>query len=72
MAPNSATKAIGSRLREAREDAHFTQAHLASKIGVSFQAIQQLERGELRWLERLELIATILDVPFEWLLTGRL
>jgi DNA-binding XRE family transcriptional regulator len=70
MVPSSTAKAIGNRLRKAREDAQLTQAHLARQLGVSFQAIQRFERGELNGLERLELIARILDVPFKWLLTG--
>lgn len=32
-------------LRFAREDAHLTQAELASRLGVTYQAVQRLERS---------------------------
>ena len=39
-------KAFAQRLAAARKNAGFTQAEVAERLGVSFQAVSQWERGE--------------------------
>lgn len=37
---------IGSRLREAREEKHLTQAELAQKVNKAVSYVEMIERGE--------------------------
>lgn len=38
-------KSVGMRIARMRKDAHLTQMELANKLGVSYQAISNWERG---------------------------
>lgn len=61
------------RIRIARQRAGFTQMELAARLGVSRAAVTNWEaadRGQPA-TERLQRIALITDVSFEWLATGR-
>jgi transcriptional regulator with XRE-family HTH domain len=62
---------IGQRIREARNRAKLTQRQLAAKIGVRYQQIQRYERGEKLSVDRLLVIAEILDAKLDWLTTGQ-
>jgi DNA-binding XRE family transcriptional regulator len=55
---------IGQQIKQARLRRGFTQRELAEKIGVQYQQIQQYERGDRISLDRLALIAAVLDVNF--------
>ena len=61
-------KRIGARIRAARELRHLTQHQLAKKLGVTYQRIQQYERGHKISLDGIGLIADILHVAPELLL----
>ncbi|BCS54496.1 helix-turn-helix domain-containing protein [Geobacter sp. SVR] len=55
---------IGARLRAFRKRRGLTQEQLAERIGVTFQQVQQYERGSSRLnAERLQQIASALDIP---------
>ena len=57
-------RAIGARLREAREMAGFSRHDLGDKLGLTFQQIQKYERGLNRvGSGRLAHIAGILKTP---------
>lgn len=45
MASTSLTRAIGDRIRAAREDMGWTQKDLAAKLGVSLAMVGRYERG---------------------------
>jgi Predicted transcriptional regulators len=66
--------ALAMRIRAARIRAGFSQADLASKIGVSRTAIANWESAKSRTRpssERLEAICHLAGVSWEWLATGR-
>lgn len=57
------TKAIGNKLKIAREKAKLTQAEVASKAGINANYYSRLERGEEQAaLDTLEKISKILKV----------
>lgn len=64
---------IGARIREAREQVGFSQAQLARALGITRSACSQWEAsdGTAPRRERLEQIARLLGVSYEWLATGR-
>ena len=64
---------IHDRIREAREQAGISQTELARLLGVTRSACSQWEsdRGTAPRRERLEQLAALLGVSFEWLGTGR-
>ncbi|HLU61789.1 MAG TPA: helix-turn-helix domain-containing protein [Gammaproteobacteria bacterium] len=64
---------IADRIREAREQAGVSQTELARLLGVTRSACSQWEspQGTAPRRERLEQLATLLGVSFEWLATGR-
>ncbi len=65
---------IGSRIKEAREKARISQAQLARQLNITRSACSQWESeiGTAPRRERLEQIADILGVSYEWLATGKL
>ena len=64
---------IHDRIREAREQAGVSQTELARLLGVTRSACSQWESatGTAPRRERLEQLAQLLGVSFEWLATGR-
>lgn len=64
-------KEIGRRLRAARHDRELTQTSLAQRAGLSYQMIQKYESGDSRLsVERLLLLAALLDIPMAVVLEG--
>lgn len=64
MGKPSTNEEIGARLREFRKRRKLTQEQLAERIGVTFQQIQQYERGSSGLSAgRLLQVATVLDIP---------
>jgi phage repressor protein C with HTH and peptisase S24 domain len=61
---------VGERVRRARKAARMTQTKLGQLVGISSQAIQQLEAGDNRTSRHLITIARILKTPPEWLESG--
>ncbi|WP_063354356.1 helix-turn-helix domain-containing protein [Acetobacter oryzifermentans] len=71
LPPTSKAIAMGQRMRTQRELLGFTQAKLASIIGVSENAITQYESGRSSpRRERLAALAQALGKSIGWLLTG--
>jgi len=64
---------IHDRIREAREQAGISQTELARLLNVTRSACSQWEsaHGTAPRRERLEQLAQLLGVSFEWLATGR-
>lgn len=64
---------IGARIRAAREQLGLSQAQLARTLGITRSACSQWEAsdGTAPKRERLEQIAQLLGVSYEWLATGR-
>jgi transcriptional regulator with XRE-family HTH domain len=64
---------IGHRIRQAREKTGISQTRLAELLGVTRSACSQWESGNgtSPRRERLEQIARLLSVNYEWLATGR-
>lgn len=64
---------IGTRIRQARLAANLSQARLAELLGVTRSACTQWEavNGTAPRRQRLEQIAELLGVGYEWLATGR-
>jgi transcriptional regulator with XRE-family HTH domain len=63
-------KILGSRLRTHRQTAHWTQAQMAERLGVTRSAVAQWENG-LVWptVPMLEKISTLFHIPISTLLT---
>jgi transcriptional regulator with XRE-family HTH domain len=62
---------IGNRLREARLLAGLSQAKLAERIGVSFQAVQKYEKGHIRMsASRLWLCARVFGLEPNYFFEG--
>lgn len=60
------THPVGPRVRELRELHGLSRADLASRSGVSFTTIGNIERGDSRpFFATLVVIAAALQVPFE-------
>tara|TARA_R110002049_G_scaffold273751_6_gene451592 strand:+ start:160 stop:546 length:387 start_codon:yes stop_codon:yes gene_type:complete len=58
------TEAIGSQIRKVRVKKGITQEEIAEKLSLSQSSYSKLENGEIIIdIERLQEIATILDVP---------
>lgn len=73
MPQDTSSKAIGDRVRKAREGKGMTQAELGSKLKtpVTATAISLYEKGDRDvGVEALTEIADILDVSFEFLAKG--
>jgi transcriptional regulator with XRE-family HTH domain len=61
---------IGQRIRDVRIHQQLTQAQLASKIGVSYQLIQDYEQGKKLTIDRFLAIAEALHVDPQILIVG--
>lgn len=63
---------LAGRIRVARRDARLTQSMLAERVGVSPSAAAQWENtnGTAPATARLQAIAAVTGVRFEWLATG--
>lgn len=62
--PHKVDRYVGSRIRLRRVQRGLSQGTLASRLGVSFQAVQKYESGEIRVsASRLYEIAEVLEVP---------
>ena len=63
---------LSKRLRETRELKGLTQKGFADAAGVSIRAVQSYEKdsGKLS-MERAHIFAHVLEVHFEWLITGQ-
>lgn len=64
-------ESINKRVRRTRRDLDITQKELAEKSGVSFQAINRIERGKAKpQLETVAKLADALGVDLKWLIAG--
>lgn len=64
-------KLIGSRIRELREKAQFSQAELASKVNVSASYISHIEKGNRQASFEIYItIANVLGITVDELLYG--
>ena len=61
---------LNTRIFEARKKAHLTQQDLASRLNVTKAAVSSWERGTSPRQEKLEAIAKVTNVSYEWLLIG--
>lgn len=61
------------RIRQARRYAGFSQSELAERVGVQRSAVSHWEsaNGKSPCLARLQAIAIVTNITFEWLATGR-
>lgn len=63
---------FAKRFAEIRKKHQLTQAEVAEKLGVSFQAVSLWERGEtMPDIEKVVEIATVFGVTTDWLLLGK-
>jgi Predicted transcriptional regulators len=64
---------INARVRQARKAAGISQSRLAKFLGVTRSACSQWEstQGTAPRRERLEQLASLLGVSYEWLATGK-
>jgi transcriptional regulator with XRE-family HTH domain len=64
---------IGARIRQARLAAGISQSSLARLLGVTRSACSQWEsaRGTAPHRKRLEQLANLFGVSYEWLVTGK-
>lgn len=60
------------RVIERRKQLHLSQAVLAERIGISQQAVNYLEKGEIQRPRKLREIAAVLQVSEKWLLGGNM
>lgn len=63
-------KAIGSRLKEARNLKNMTQQKLADSMDISVSYVKNTERGGKPSIEYLLVVADKCHVSLDWLLTG--
>lgn len=64
-------KDIGNRLREIRQENHFTQEQFAEQLGLSMNFYGQIERGHSSIsLEKLKLLYDKFDIDLLYLITG--
>ena len=66
------TRSIGDRIRGARRGARISQGALARHLGVTAGAVAQWERagGTKPRIERLQVVAKVTKVSFDWPATG--
>lgn len=62
---------IGIRVRRERESQGIERRELASKTGVGYSTLAELERGGMQTTTKLRLIADALGVSQRWLETGK-
>lgn len=62
---------VGLKIKRIREYRNYTQQHVADKLELSQNAYCKIENGTTKLTtDRLESIATILDVPIETILSS--
>ncbi len=62
---------IGRRIAEARREKGMSQAELATRMSISFQAVSRWERGEsMPEITRLRLLSELLGITVDELLRG--
>jgi transcriptional regulator with XRE-family HTH domain len=62
---------FGERLRNAREATGMSEKRMANRIGVKTATVKKWENGELEpRANRVQMIASLLNVPLLWLLAG--
>jgi HTH-type transcriptional regulator, cell division transcriptional repressor len=62
---------FGERLRDAREAAGMSQQQIASRLGVKAATVNHWETGKKEpRANRLQMLASLLNVPLLWLLAG--
>lgn len=62
---------IGTRVRRERESQGMERRDLASKTGIGYSTLAELERGGMRTTTKLRAIAEALGVSQRWLETGK-
>lgn len=65
--PVSVMTVIGDRVRSAREALGLSQSELARRIGITPQAIQAIESGNVKTSRHIHRIAVVLQKPAHWL-----
>jgi len=64
---------LAQRLAKARKSSKLTQAQVAEKLDISFQAVSSWERGESTpEIDKLADIAKLYEISLDWLLTGKM
>ncbi len=63
-------KLIGERIKEGRKRKRWSQERLAEEMDLTDVYISRIERGAQTNLKRLVQIANVLEIPFEYLITG--
>jgi transcriptional regulator with XRE-family HTH domain len=62
---------FGERLRNAREASGMSQKTMANRIGVKSVTVEKWESGKLDpRANRLQMLASLLNVPLLWLMAG--
>ena len=62
---------FGERLRNAREASNMSQEEMAGHLGVKVSSVASWEAGEIDpRANRLQMIASLLNVPLLWLIGG--
>ena len=62
---------LGIRVRKARRDKKLSQKALAERVGIKQQAIQRIERGDVKNTSYIVQLAHILEVSPDWLANGK-
>jgi transcriptional regulator with XRE-family HTH domain len=63
---------ISDRIKQAREATGMSQAEMGRRLGITRSGVSQWENERTAPTTRnISAIAILLDVPFEWLTTGR-
>lgn len=70
---NGRVKTLGTRIKQLREKLELSQRQVADRIGVTQEAVSQLERfpDRIPSSETLSKLARFFQVDPEWLLTGK-
>jgi transcriptional regulator with XRE-family HTH domain len=62
---------FGERLKNAREASGMSQETMANRLGVKPSTLEKWESGKLHpRANRLQMVASLLNVPLMWLLAG--
>lgn len=62
---------VGQRIEDACEAIGISRSTLAQRVGISKQYIYHIGTGRIRQSKHFVAIATALNVPIEWLMTGQ-
>ena len=62
---------LGQRLKQARKNKKFSQKVLAERVGIKQQAVQRIERGDVKNTCYIVELAHALEVSPDWLATGK-